>query len=223
MGSNNKVIQGDKSLKEYNLDRETCMGGWFIDTKICDDILDYYEKNKHLVRPGVLSNIDNPNSEPFTKDYGTMKYSGQLDENKKVSDDILIQSVAYDVPWNRYRDELQRCLNYYQMKYDEVNHIKRFQVVEGYNIQHYPPGGGLKKWHCENDGWGENVFRSFVFMTYLNDVEDGGTDFKFQNLTTPAKKGLTLIWPAAWTHTHKSQISTTSEKYIVTGWYSYYD
>jgi hypothetical protein len=33
-------------------------------------------------------------------------------------------------------------------------------------------------------------------MTYLNDVDDGGTDFLYQKLTTPAKKGLTLIWPA---------------------------
>ena len=34
--------------------------------------------------------------------------------------------------------------------------------------------------------------------------------FKYQNLTTPAKKGLTLIWPVYWTHTllviHKQNI-----------------
>ena len=58
-------------------------------------------------------------------------------------------------------------------------------------------------------------------MTYLNNVKDGGTMFKYQNLTIPAKKGLTLIWPSDWTHTHKGQISNTKEKYIITGWYSY--
>ena len=31
-------------------------------------------------------------------------------------------------------------------------------------------------------------------------------------------KGDTVIWPAEWTHTHKSQISKTHEKYIATGW-----
>ena len=60
-----------------------------------------------------------------------------------------------------------------------------------------------------------------VFMTYLNDVLDGGTEFKYQKLITKAKKGLTLIWPSDFTHTHKGQISNTSEKYIITGWFSY--
>ena len=46
-------------------------------------------------------------------------------------------------------------------------------------------------------------------------------DFWFQKLTSPAKKGLTLIWPADWTHLHKGQISQTDTKYILTGWLNY--
>ena len=34
-------------------------------------------------------------------------------------------------------------------------------------------------------------------------------------------KGLTLIFPAGFTHTHKSQVSLTQEKMIVTGWYNF--
>ena len=30
-------------------------------------------------------------------------------------------------------------------------------------------------------------------MTYLNNVENGGTEFYYQNLRVEAKKGLTLI------------------------------
>ena len=55
-------------------------------------------------------------------------------------------------------------------------------------------------------------------MTYLNDVPDGGTEFLYQNLTTKAIKGNTVIWPATWTHTHRGQISQTHEKIIITGW-----
>ena len=73
-------------------------------------------------------------------------------------------------------------------------------------------------WHCERSDIA-TCKRVLVFMTYLNDLPDGGTMFKNQDLTIPAKKGLTLIWPAEWTHTHKGQISNTKEKYIVTGWY----
>ena len=56
-------------------------------------------------------------------------------------------------------------------------------------------------------------------MTYLNDLEKGGTEFKYQKITTPSKKGLTLIWPTDFTHTHKSEI-VNKEKIIITGWLS---
>ena len=55
-------------------------------------------------------------------------------------------------------------------------------------------------------------------MTYLNTVPDGGTEFVYQNKVIQAVKSKTLIWPADWTHTHRSQISSTTEKYIITGW-----
>ena len=60
-------------------------------------------------------------------------------------------------------------------------------------------------------------------MTYLNNVKDGGTQFLYQNYTTEAIKGKTVIWPTAWTHTHRGKISTTEEKYIITGWYDFHE
>ena len=86
-------------------------------------------------------------------------------------------------------------------------------------IQHYKPEEGFKKWHFERSSKAEN--RCLVFMTYLNDVPDAGTHFKYQDLTTPAEKGLTLIWPTDFTHTHKGQITKQHEKYILTGWLGY--
>ena len=56
-------------------------------------------------------------------------------------------------------------------------------------------------------------------MLYLNNVPDGGTEFKYQNIITPAVKGNLIIWPADFTHTHKGVISKTKEKYIATGWF----
>jgi hypothetical protein len=59
-------------------------------------------------------------------------------------------------------------------------------------------------------------------MTYLNDVTDGGeTGFFYQDVKIKPQKGLTLIWPADWTFTHRGQISQTSEKMVVTGWLRY--
>ena len=32
------------------------------------------------------------------------------------------------------------------------------------------------------------------------------------------KKGLTLLWPAEWTHAHKGNLLKADSKYIITGW-----
>jgi hypothetical protein len=64
--------------------------------------------------------------------------------------------------------------------------------------------------------------RHLVFMTYLNDVTDGGeTEFFYQKLKVKPEKGLTLIWGADWTFTHRGITSPTQTKYIVTGWFNY--
>jgi hypothetical protein len=60
-------------------------------------------------------------------------------------------------------------------------------------------------------------------MTYLNDVNDQGeTEFYHQNIKIKPEKGLTLIWPADWTHTHRGITSPSENKFIVTGWYNFY-
>lgn len=90
------------------------------------------------------------------------------------------------------------------------------------NIQKYKPREGFFNWHCERSvPTTSSVDRVLVFMTYLNDVPDGGTKFLHQDIVTPAKKGLTIVWPVDWTYTHAGQISQTSEKYIITGWIYY--
>ena len=43
-------------------------------------------------------------------------------------------------------------------------------------------------------------------------------DGMLYGLEIKPKKGLTLIWPAEWTHAHKGNILHSGSKYIVTGW-----
>ena len=120
-----------------------------------------------------------------------------------------------------YTDHLQSCLNNYIEKYKMVANTNNFSLEGGgFAIQHYPVGGGFKKWHFERGG-NYSSQRVLVFMTYLNDVDDGGTEFYYQNIKSPAVKGLTIIWPPDFTHTHRGEVSNTKEKYIVTGWFSF--
>ena len=97
----------------------------------------------------------------------------------------------------------------------------KLDIVENFNIQRYQPGEGFFQWHYERQPVKPGSDRVLVFMTYLNDVEEAGTHFMYQNTTTECKKGLTAIWPADWTYTHKGQISKEHEKTIITGWISY--
>ena len=186
-------------FKEYKLPKENFIGGWFIPNKICDSLVDYFNTNKDKAEEG---NFTNPN-EKIT--------------NKKVKESLDLG--LYNVPDKEvvdYRIALQKVLELYIKKYPEVNYYAKFNV-ENLCIQHYPKKGGYKVWHFER-GSKLNAKRVLVFMTYLNNVKDGGTYFKYQKTLTPAKKGLTLIWPTDFTHIHKGQI-TNKEKTIVTGLY----
>tara|TARA_R100000951_G_scaffold50893_2_gene42999 strand:+ start:3785 stop:4390 length:606 start_codon:yes stop_codon:yes gene_type:complete len=194
-------------IKQFKpeLDITTHMDAWYIDPKICDDILKYKEDNKHLMFEGKVT-MDNI-----------------VKKESKESLDLPINFKRYDYPWKNYVDSLHECLRKYSKKYETINNLNLFGICEDYVIQQYPPGGGFKKWHYERDGTTFiNLKRCLVFMTYLNDVDNAGTDFYYQKLSLPCKKGLTVIWPADWTHTHKGIINNKQSKAIVTGWFSYY-
>ena len=87
-------------------------------------------------------------------------------------------------------------------------------------IKRYQSGQHFQHTHCERSSL-ETLHRLFAFMTYLNDVkiEDGGsTFFNHFDLEIQPQKGLTLIWPAEWTHAHRGNILKKGPKYIVSGW-----
>jgi prolyl 4-hydroxylase len=183
-------------MKEEKFKLDNFIGGWYIDPKVCDDLVKYFENNKHRHQVGKTGNI--------------------INKEKKKSIDIGLS--ADDTLLDEYNNELQKCLLSYVKKYPELNYLARFNsYVEGYNIQRYKSGEGYYKLHCERDSHNS---RCLVFMTYLNTVKDGGTIFKYQKITTPAEKGLTLIWPTDFTHMHQGQICNET-KYIITGWYNF--
>ena len=166
------------------------------------------------------------------KDYmleGTVATGSESNIVKEVKESHDLCSVDIDkLLVNRYQSALQPILEKYLSEYTFAANVDRFAITEHWNIQHYPPGGGFKQWHCEMNGMAvPDAFRHLVFMTYLNTVEDsnqtgeGGTEFFYQDFKINAVRGRTVIWPAYWTHTHKGIISPTQEKTIVTGWYSY--
>lgn len=192
-----------KNLKEHKFPSQSFIGGWYIPETICDKIINFFKNNPKSIVDG------NTGSDEI-----------KIDKDTKDSLEIGLEANTSFPPFYEYRMILQKCLEEYIKKYPSLNSIDKFNVTEGYNIQYYKPNGGFKKWHCELNH-PRCSKRVLVWMTYLNDVKDGGTEFFYQKTITPAKKGLTLIWPAHFTHLHKGQISKKYEKYIITGWYTF--
>ena len=187
-------------MKEYKLPFENFVAGYMAPKKLCDDIIRYYKDNKEKQYVGTVATF-------------------QVLKDVKESTDIMIQPEDTFKPFDEYRKHLQQCIEEYQKKYTSVGMYARFNIAQPYLIQHYPKGGGFKTWHFENAGYPQIIKRKLVFMTYLNDAPNAGTEFKYQKLITPCKKGLTLIWPAEFTHTHRGVVSDTHEKTIITGWF----
>jgi hypothetical protein len=185
---------------------ENFIGEYWVSNESVKALLDYWEINKSAATPGKTGN-------------------GVLDNSKKESMDLRLSPNNFPPSLVTYSRDLGYALKQYKEKYLYCNHQqKSWTIRESLIMQHYEPGGGFKVFHCENGGWGvTDIQRHLVFMTYLNTIppeEGGGTEFFYQG-SYYAVAGKTLVWPAAWTHTHKSIISPTREKKIITGWYSY--
>jgi len=192
-------------MNEYLFPYNSFIGGWCISEKVCDDVIKYYKTNSNRHFNGLVGD-----SNKVEKD--------KLDDTRiSITENETLKYLP------NYYNSLKKCLNMFKKKYNDFDRVKSYGINERINIQHYKPGGGYKISHFENNGDGVKGKRYLAFMTYLNNVPNGGTKFKYQELTTPAIKGLTLIWPAYVTHVHKGEISMTNEKYIITGWFSFYE
>jgi hypothetical protein len=149
----------------------------------------------------------------FTEYYSTSE-KFKIDIYRKTSTDVPVRG---DTISETYWKHLRECLNLFSKKY-EYSVFHEIGMSQNANLQYYKPNEGFKLWHFEKGNDKIESMRNLVFMTYLNDVPDGGTEFLYQNLKVKAEKGLTLIWPAEWTHVHRGEISTTNNKFIITGW-----
>ena len=187
------------------------IGDFSIDSQVCDRLVELHRAcdRKGLVKRGGLGR------------------AGQVvtDTAKKDSYDIAVDHIPeslqgeYGVP--QYYQELQRCLQQYTEQHPLLKQVGVFKVTESPSIQHYRPGGGFKLEHFERACLAASS-RMLVWMTFLNDVtEGGGTRFVYQQETFDARRGRTLIWPTDFTHTHVGVVSASQHKYIITGWFNY--
>ena len=94
-------------------------------------------------------------------------------------------------------------------------------VVPIFNLQHYAPGEGFKRWHCDwtiGEEVTEPVHRVLAWILYCNTVEEAGTEFHWQQHHEPAERGKLLVFPAGPSHIHRGRVNNQQSKLIATGW-----
>lgn len=125
-------------------------------------------------------------------------------------------------PLNIFFNGLQMCFDDYTKEYDVLKdgNLRCTSV----KMQKTSPGSGYHIWHSEQ-GNGDSANRGLVYILYLNDLEPdaaGETEFLYQRLRIPPKENSLVIWPAAFTHTHRGNVvHGNKSKYIITGWFYY--
>jgi hypothetical protein len=185
------------------------IGQYMIDNlSICDKLIDIYNKSDKKFMGTIGGKIF---PQPEYKQSTEIAFS---------VNDILLNSIE-----SMYLQELAKCCDKYKEEYKYSGVYGAWKIIEHFKFQHYKPNEGYHIWHTERDHADPATNnRHLVWMTYLNDVDDAGeTEFYYQALKVKPRKGLTLIWPVDWTHTHHGIASPTQHKYIMTGWYSYYN
>lgn len=168
----------------------------------CEEIINIFESNDKYINDGYIGD--------------------GINHEVKHSSDFYVYPDSKNIVDRLYGEKLTDVVD--KMIVEMYKYMDLFPIflntsveVDGYNIQRYLPSQGFKSWHYEST---EEKIRLFVWMVYLNDVDDGGTEFMFQKHIEPAEQGKLLFFPADWTYTHRGQISETKTKYILTGWIS---
>ena len=168
---------------------------------VCDGIIDYYNTDETFEKhPGQVSNREDTTN----------------DTKESMDLSIPMQYADFDDRLDAYFRLLHQAFVSYFQKFEQSR--LPCKISDIFNIQWYPKGGGYKIWHFERTNNKHAIRRHLVWMTYLTDNPNGGTEFYFQDLYIPAEKGKTIIWPAEWMYTHKSRVDKMQEKMIITGW-----
>ena len=193
-------------MKRINIDTQQIhfIGTWNLeDEDLCKKIIQFFENNKNLQRKGTTSQGYNEKKIKSTTDI-TIKPNNLKDPKFKI--------------FNQYVKELHKCYLDYQNQWPFLKSIFKNIDIPPFNIQKYGPGDHFATIHSERTSL-NCLHRLFAFMTYLNDVNDGGkTNFSHYGLKVKPEVGKTLIWPAEWTHAHAGEVLKSGTKYIITGW-----
>jgi hypothetical protein len=154
--------------------------------------------------------------------HGQTRFDSE-EASRTYKDDTQLFSDDIDyIPLRKGKREFNEIFwgKYFPIYEQEYSALKESGRHCNYNfkIQKTKIGGGYHVWHYES-ATRQDCQRLLTWILYLNDVNEGGeTEFLYQHMRVKPEQGTLVIWPAAFTHTHRGNPPLSNEKYIVTGW-----
>ena len=171
-----------------------------VSVEYCEKFIGYID---HYVEHGIII------KEPFDsdhKDHSTINFHNDARYDMLSGDNLPLTFLPM----------VKEYVDDYLDRYSLLKH----EVMLMYDVKakKIPIGGGFHRWHYENGGLQVSP-RKLVVQLYLNTVEEGGeTEFLYINKRVKAKQGTLIIFPAAFTHTHRGNPPIGQDKYILTTW-----
>ena len=171
-----------------------------VSVEYCEKFIGYID---HYVEHGIII------KEPFDsdhKDHSTINFHNDARYDMLSGDNLPLTFLPM------VKEYVDDYLDRYSLLKHEV--MLMFDV----KAKKIPIGGGFHRWHYENGGLQVSP-RKLVVQLYLNTVEEGGeTEFLYINKRVKSKQGTLIIFPAAFTHTHRGNPPIGQDKYILTTW-----
>ena len=168
-----------------------------------DDCQQYIDWLEHYISNGL---VFKENVDYHSKDHFTINCNNDNSFNVLSGDNIGL----------KFLPSITKPVNDYLKKFSLLG--EEILLIYDAKAKKIPIGGGFHKWHYENSGL-EVSHRKLVVQVYLNTIEEGGeTEFLYINKRIKAQQGRLIIFPAAFTHTHRGNPPIGKDKYILSTW-----
>jgi len=167
---------------------------------VCEEYIDLIE---HYISNGVITKEDRAY---HNTDHFSLNFNNDVSYNILSGDNLSMEFLP----------KIKEYVSEYLKKFSVLGQEKL--LIYDTKAKKIPIGGGFHNWHYENTGLQVSA-RKLVIQLYLNTIEEGGeTEFLYINKRIKAEQGRLIIFPAAFTHTHRGNPPIGQDKYIVSTW-----
>jgi len=168
-----------------------------------DECEEYINLIEHYISNGVITKEDRAY---HNTDHFSLNFNNDVNYNILSGDNLSMEFLP----------KIKDFVDEYLKKFSVLGQEKL--LIYDTKAKKIPVGGGFHNWHYENTGLQVSA-RKLVIQLYLNTIEEGGeTEFLYINKRIKAEQGRLIIFPAAFTHTHRGNPPIGKDKYIVSTW-----